>query len=74
MESITRARESVYPPALRPKVGRLIITIMATGETAIQALGLTEREGDASHQLAERLRPELDALDQAARRLAEEQR
>jgi hypothetical protein len=65
----TRHRAS--PDQSYPKIGRLLITVVATGETAIQALGLTETEGNASHELAERLAPELRALDKAARRLAE---
>jgi hypothetical protein len=65
--TITRHRASPIPSY--PKIGRLLITVVGTGETAVQALGLTETEGNASHDLAERLRPELDALAQAAERV-----
>ena len=69
MYSITRPPRSVHTPAPARQqfTGRLLITVIGTGETAIQALGITEAEGDASHQLAERLRPELDALAAAVR-------
>ena len=49
--------------------GRLLITVTANG-AIIHAAGLTEREGTASHALAEHLAPELHALDKAARKLA----
>lgn len=49
--------------------GRLLITVTAEG-AIIHAAGLTEREGTASHTLAEHLAPQLAALDQAARKLA----
>ena len=65
MYTITCHRANPAPSY--PKIGRLLITVIGTGETAIQALGITEAEGDASHQLAERLRPELDALAAAVR-------
>jgi len=58
-----------YAPQPESPVGRLLITVTADG-AIIHAAGLTEREGTASHALAEHLTPQLIALDQAARKLA----
>jgi len=72
MRTMTYPARSVYPPASAPRqlAGRLLITIIGSGETIIQHVGDCECEGLASAALAERLRPQLDALDRAASRLA----
>ena len=54
----------------RRRYGELLVSVMA-GRLTISEVALTEREGLASHHLAEALAPELAALDRAARRLAE---
>ncbi len=60
-----------YPPTTNPSYrhGEILISILP-GRLIISEVALTESEGAASHELAERLRPELQALDRAARRLA----
>jgi len=47
--------------------GALLLAIRPGLPLVIHGLGLTESEGIASQYLAERLRPQLDALDAAVR-------
>ncbi len=72
MHTMTYPARSVHSPAPAPRqlAGRLTITVCGSGETIIQQVGDCEREGNASAALADRLRPQLDALDGAVRRLA----
>ncbi len=61
-----------YPTTTKPSYrdAALLVSVLP-GRLVVSSVGLTEREGKASHDLAEVLAPELAALDRAARRLAE---
>lgn len=71
MSIIPRAARFVHSPASAPLqlAGRLLITVVGSGETTIQQVGNCEREGNASAALAEQLRPQLDRLADAVKRV-----
>jgi hypothetical protein len=76
MHTITSQRRAVNGPAAPPRKratpstgGALLLTVAPGRGLTIRGLGLTESEGVASQYLAEHLRPQLDALDAAIRRM-----
>ena len=60
-----------YPTTTKPSYrdAALLVSVLP-GRLVVSSVGLTERQGNASQDLAEALAPELAALDRAARRLA----